>query len=73
MNTIKLTRTKQKARNNYNWIIEQLAHKLCEMSSHNEMESFMMELGCEAMFKGIYEEQEIHDALSIMSDELILM
>lgn len=69
---IKLVKPSEKAQNNYEWIIKRLAGELGERCGHNEIEQIMLELGCDAMNKGIYEEPEIHNALIILHDEALI-
>ena len=70
---IKLTRP-NKEKEQYNRIIDAMAGKLNEVLGHNEMEEFMMELGTSEMMRCQYDtedSQPIHDALTIMSQNLI--
>ena len=73
MSRLKLT-IPNKEKEQYNRIIDAMAGKLSELLGHNEMESFMMELGMNEMARGQYDtedSQPIHDALTIMSQNLI--
>ena len=73
MSTLKLTRP-NKEKEQYNRIIDAMAGKLSEVLGHNEMESFMMELSMNEMAIGQYDTEDgqpIHDALTIMSQNLI--
>lgn len=62
---------RNRERDQYNRIIDVMAGKLSEVLGTNEMEQLIMELSTNEIALGEYDNnQPIHDAISIISDNL---